>query len=51
MGLGKLGAEHLEDMDHAVPDLQINIDTRSARLVGEHNEIIQHGFVVADLDQ
>ena len=38
-------------MDHAVPDLQLDIDAGGARLVGEHDGIIQHGFAVADLDQ
>src|SRR5207248_865681 len=51
MRLSKFRTEHLEDMDHAVPDLQTNIDPGGARLVGEHNGIIQHGFAVADLDQ
>ena len=51
MRLGKLRTEHLEDMDHAVPDFQINIDAGGARLVGKHDGIVQYGFSVADLDQ
>ncbi len=44
MRLGKLHPEHLEDVDHTIPTLQMNIDTGGARQVGKHDGIIQHGF-------
>jgi hypothetical protein len=51
MRLGKLRTEHLEDVDHAVPHLQIDVDPGGARHVGKHDGIVQHGFAIADLDQ
>ena len=48
MCLGKLRAEHLEDMDHAVPDLQIDSDPNGARHVRKHDGFVQHRFAVAD---
>ena len=43
--------KHLKDMDHAVPDLQFDIDADGARPVREHGGISQHRFAVADLNQ
>ena len=40
--LGKLRSEHLEDVDHAIPDLQINLDTGGVRLVGKHHGIVRN---------
>ncbi len=43
--------KHLKDMDHAVPDLQFDIDADGARSVRKHRGIGQHRFAVADLNQ
>jgi len=50
-GLREFRGKHLEDVDHAVPDLQFDIDAGGACLVGKHDGVIEHGFAVADLNQ
>src|SRR6202011_3738003 len=50
-GLAELCAEHLKDVDHAVPDLQLDIDAGRPRLVREHRGVTEYRFTVADLNQ
>ena len=43
--------KHLEDVDHAVPDLQFDIDAGGQRPVRQHGGIVAHGFAIAGMDQ
>jgi len=38
-------------VDHAIPDLQINLDAGGTRLVGKHHGVVQYRLAVAYLDQ
>jgi hypothetical protein len=43
--------EHLEYVDHAVPDLQLDVDAGGLRFCGQFRCVITYGLAVADLHQ
>lgn len=49
--LGQRGRELLVDVNHPFGDIQLDCDTRGARLLGQPNRIIEAGFPVPDLNQ
>ena len=49
--LGKFLAEHLEHVDHAIPDLESTSTPAARALLRELHGIVEHRLAVADLDQ